>query len=757
VGGLMDPSSWPSDWPIQSDDPLRGWSGQEGASASVAAVPPGAARATPRRNNNNNNKDDDDDDDEEDEDDDDNDDEPQQQSNDEMEESDHLLPGEILRAMGTADVHWTKGASSSTISTGAAAGGTAANAIVKKYLVILPGLLSLNHQYSTSTSSSSNAAATSTSIHQPAPAASPLMPADASSSTAPDVNAATILGRFHPPDPSSQSGVATLVLNCGSNGDNQTYNTNGQRAAPALRMEGRAVKTSGKFVWITNLQRKKRTVTCKHVFDSVLVFGNATSNVVTTTTAGAAATAANVSRDGSVEANDHNVPLHHYGTSHRTVDGGNGALAPAGSATTPRRTPMKPPPPRATLAPPDVSSAPTNGAKRKRVKKVMADTDSSDDSSEESSQDGAEDKSGSSKEAESRAFSAAASPPDNSGPQRRSQRASAQTPVRYREDAAEIDEDGNGSDGSSDGHEKEAGNLGTDDRDDSDRGRKRDALARGGANRSLRGAPRSSDLVDLTQSDDNDREESRTTSRTSKKRRLFKTQKPTGKEFVTKQADAAAAQPSPSRTEGEELIEVEAAAASSSDDRQADLAGHVTGNRPSISLLENANKDPQDRTSTVERTTTDADEVIAPRSTDEERSALIDDSSSLRSTAPAEPIRHNPTLTVDESAEDAIEGSAMPKAESIIPNLPNAAPSSAREASSATRRRSPSAKTVSVLEETALAPPPPPRKSLPPSPKSNPTTARPSSSSPVRIRKTPRPKKKKMSVLDYVKDDGGFD
>jgi hypothetical protein len=334
--------------------------------------------------------------------------------------------------------------------------------------------------------------------------------------------------------------------------------------------------------------------------------------------------------------------------------------------------------------------------------------------------------------------------------------------VRYREDAAEIDEDGNDSDDNDDSSDANEKGLDSDGPDSAEMGI-RTVVARGDADRSRRGASRRRGVVvDLTHSDDESRKAPRTTLRTSKKRRLFKTQEPTGKEFVTKPADAAAAQPSPSRTEEEEElmeVDVEAAASSSSDDRRAGLAGHATGKRPSISLPENANEDPHDRSSKVERPTTDADEAMASRSTDQERSTLIDDLSSLRSTAPAEEsILHNPTLTVQESAEDAIEGSAMPKAESIIPNLPNAAPSSAREASSATRRRSPSAKTVSVLEETALAPPPPPpRKPLPPSPKSNPTPARPSSSPPVRIRKTPRPKKKKMSVLDYVKDDGGFD
>ena len=135
--------------------------------------------------------------------------------------------------------------------------------------------------------------------------------------------------------------------------------------------------------------------------------------------------------------------------------------------------------------------------------------------------------------------------------------------------------------------------------------------------------------------------------------------------------------------------------------------------------------------------------------------------------------------SVEESAveaDDAIEGRASAKGEELLPvdspssgsasptPLPAAPSSTAREVSSAAtkrRRPSPLAKATSVLEETALAPARAPQrtKSPPPPPRANPisSSARPSISPSIRIRKTPRPKKKLMSVLDYVKDEGGFD
>jgi hypothetical protein len=85
---------------------------------------------------------------------------------------------------------------------------------------------------------------------------------------------------------------------------------------------------NGKFLWVTHAQPKKRTVTCKHVFDSILVLGNATAVLTNAERSDVAPVDGSSHRDRE-EGTAAGSSLHHYGASSRTVDGGNHRRASA--------------------------------------------------------------------------------------------------------------------------------------------------------------------------------------------------------------------------------------------------------------------------------------------------------------------------------------------------------------------------------------------------------------------------------------------
>jgi hypothetical protein len=360
----VDASSWPDDWPIQEDDPLNDWK----------QVCRWDERTTSTKLTSHNSSSDEDADKEEKSEDDDG--------------VDYLVPGGLLRSVGTADLHWARGAAATTATASGSSSSTANNNAgsttytTKKYLVLFPGLLSLNHDYNDAASSPSShpnapnkpsSLLPSPSLSAPAGGTAPIASKNqakgepthrkresisaSSASASASASAPTILGRFLPPDPSA-GGVATLTLFCNddaghvtgdgeqvTNGSSSANTSNGDgvqqrppraegsKAVQCLHFEGRYLSMqNGKFLWVTNVQPKKRTVTCKHVFDSVLVLGNATAVVANAEPAAVRSAVAEVSLPAAPLVDEDGdggkgtapvLSLHHYGVSSRTVDGGN--------------------------------------------------------------------------------------------------------------------------------------------------------------------------------------------------------------------------------------------------------------------------------------------------------------------------------------------------------------------------------------------------------------------------------------------------
>ena len=209
-----------------------------------------------------------------------------------------LATGPSLAACSGSDIHLAKSA-------------TASNK--QRCLAILPGVLSLkppaaNKEDSTTTTTT---AATTTE-------AAPEKPDEDNNdninsntnnnSKSKSSSERTILG--------SLTGLGTSTtptLTLGGGGDDNG-DSSSSSSSPKLQLQGKLVPSTSKFVVLT-LQPKKKRVICKHIFDSVVVFGEPQAVVAP--------------KQEQQEAYDQDVKLppqeetfFHYGCSVRTIDGG---------------------------------------------------------------------------------------------------------------------------------------------------------------------------------------------------------------------------------------------------------------------------------------------------------------------------------------------------------------------------------------------------------------------------------------------------
>ena len=182
-----------------------------------------------------------------------------------------LPTGSALEACSGSDIHLAK---------------TATAAHKQRCLALLPGLLSLQRFITTqpSTEDDTKTAEDTKAAASADKTADDTKTEDTETSTTTDTKASSkmqVVGELH----GLSSSSPTLQLGDG------------------LQLTGQRLSTSSKFLALT-LQPKKKRVVCRHVFDSVVVFGQAQC----TEEKRAAATA---------------EQWHHYGASRRAVDGGN--------------------------------------------------------------------------------------------------------------------------------------------------------------------------------------------------------------------------------------------------------------------------------------------------------------------------------------------------------------------------------------------------------------------------------------------------
>lgn len=237
-----------------------------------------------------------------------------------------LGPGRTLRASSGSDVHWARGASVKSSSSTSSSSSSAV-----KYLALLPGVLSLNppteledlNDQGKSEDPGQAVAEDPRERNSPTDVVTLVLGEEATQdkeTAKPPEGAASTRTRAVPPTTSSRSSNPTnnskdppppaTVLGRLHRPDLQTATLN---LHGGLQLQGRHIKTMGKFLVLTMQPRKKRVI-CKHVFESILVFGNPSIAAQTQT--------APTPEDAAAVAPP-NV-LHHYGGSSRTVDGGGG-------------------------------------------------------------------------------------------------------------------------------------------------------------------------------------------------------------------------------------------------------------------------------------------------------------------------------------------------------------------------------------------------------------------------------------------------
>ena len=207
---------------------------------------------------------------------------------------DCLVPGPVLKACSGSDIHLQKAASKKG-----------------KYLAILPGIFSWHEPETGRTGKGPSTAETE---NDPPP--------EAVIVSKPDNEEAT-----DHPQATSRPGEAALISlgaidRIESDRPSLSISVPGEKM---LQMRGRRVQTTSKFL-LLSLQPKKGKVICKHIFDSALVFGDA--SLVTAAVKDSGCGTTQLAREDDFDPASER-PIHHSGASLRASSAVSGAFVRA--------------------------------------------------------------------------------------------------------------------------------------------------------------------------------------------------------------------------------------------------------------------------------------------------------------------------------------------------------------------------------------------------------------------------------------------